>query len=249
MGVTLTALRQRSYSRVAHSDRYRLSLICGQGRSQGEQTLCSRRPSKPGGLFCRSDLLRARTPPLLGQVPASVSDRLPGRVARQGRHLTRAGTDVQIVCRSDWFGDDGANARPDVQVETDGPEWDNDGNIMQVLEACPNARLVTNFVGFARMTEEFDLPIPRINFANDGETFSAGDRTLVAIRPPYYDSPATRGLWDASTGVYIAADAFGAVVPEECEYVGDVDADVYTTGFNWFNRANSHGMRSPTLPK
>ena len=124
---------------------------------------------------------------------------------------------------------------------------DHSGNIMQVLEACPNARLVTNFVGLGRMTEEFDLPVPRIYFVNDGETFSAGDRTLAAIRPPYYDSPATRGLWDASTGVYYAADAFGAVVPGECEYVRDVDADVYTTGFNWFNRANSpwHEITDP----
>ena len=118
---------------------------------------------------------------------------------------------------------------------------------MQVLEACPNARLVTNFVGLGRMTEEFDLPVRRVYFVNDGETFSAGDRTLAAIRPPYYDSPATRGLWDASTGVYFAADAFGAVVPGECEYVADVDADVYTTGFNWFNRGNSpwHEVTDP----
>jgi flavorubredoxin len=124
---------------------------------------------------------------------------------------------------------------------------DHSGNIMEVLEACPNARLVTNFVGLGRMTEEFDLPVPRIYFVNDGETFSAGDRTLAAIRPPYFDSPAKRGLWDASTGVYYAADAFGAMVPGECEYVGDVDVDVYNTGFNWFNRANSpwHEITDP----
>jgi hypothetical protein len=67
-------------------------------------------------------------------------------------------------------------------------------DIMQVLEACPNARLVTNFVGLGRMGEEFDLPVRRVYFVNDGETFSAGDRTLAAIRPPYFDSPATRPL-------------------------------------------------------
>jgi flavorubredoxin len=115
---------------------------------------------------------------------------------------------------------------------------DHSGNIMQVLAACPNARLVTNFVGLGRMTEEFDLPPRRVYFVNDGESFNVGDRTLAAIRPPYYDSPATRGLWDASTGVYFAADAFGAVVQEEAEDVADVPADVYTEGFNWFNRAN-----------
>jgi flavorubredoxin len=124
---------------------------------------------------------------------------------------------------------------------------DHSGNIMQVLEACPNARLVTNFVGMGRMGEEFDLPLRRVHFVNDGETFSAGDRTIAAVRPPYYDSPATRGLWDATTGVYYAADAFGAVVPEECDEVADVPTDAYREGFNWFNRANSpwHEVTDP----
>jgi flavorubredoxin len=124
---------------------------------------------------------------------------------------------------------------------------DHSGNLIQVLEACPNARLVTNFVGVGRMSEEWDLPLPRIHFVNDGETFLAGDRTLAAIRPPYYDSPATRGLWDASTGVYFAADAFGAVVPQESADVRDVPPDAYLEGFNWFNRANSpwHEVTDP----
>lgn len=97
------------------------------------------------------------------------------------------------------------------------------------------------------MSEEWDLPLPRLHFVNDGETFLAGDRTLAAIRPPYYDSPATRGLWDASTGVYFAADSFGAVVPQECDDVSDVPADAYLEGFNWFNRANSpwHEVTDP----
>jgi flavorubredoxin len=32
---------------------------------------------------------------------------------------------------------------------------DHSGNIMQVLERCPNATLVTNFVAVARMSEEW----------------------------------------------------------------------------------------------
>ena len=34
--------------------------------------------------------------------------------------------------------------------------------------------------------------------------FDAGDRTLVAVRPPIFDSPTTRGLYDSKTGVYWA---------------------------------------------
>jgi hypothetical protein len=66
---------------------------------------------------------------------------------------------------------------------------DHSGNLMQVLELCPNARLVTNFVGVGRMGEEWALPMPRIHFANNGDRFHAGDRELVAIRPPFFDSP------------------------------------------------------------
>src|SRR5262245_55482089 len=89
---------------------------------------------------------------------------------------------------------------------------DHSGNIMQVLERCPNATLVTNFVAVARMSEEWQLPMHRMRWVNDGESWSAGDRTLTAVRPPLFDSPATRGLYDSKTRVYYSADCFGALV-------------------------------------
>ncbi|MEA2826957.1 MAG: hypothetical protein QOG43_1396 [Actinomycetota bacterium] len=115
---------------------------------------------------------------------------------------------------------------------------DHSGNLMQVLDLCPNARLVTNFTGIGRMGEEWDLPLHRVLIANNGDRFDVGDRELVAIRPPFFDSPATRGLWDTRTGLYFGADAFGAVIPESCTDARDVDPDTYRDGFNWFNRAN-----------
>jgi flavorubredoxin len=131
-------------------------------------------------------------------------------------------------------------------VEPDDVRWiflshddrDHSGNIIQVLERCPNARLISNFVGIGRMGEEWQFPMPRVYFANDGDRFDAGDRELVAIRPPFFDSPATRGLWDSSTGMYFSADAFGAVIPEQVGDARDVSAEAYAEGFNWFNRAN-----------
>ncbi len=71
---------------------------------------------------------------------------------------------------------------------------DHSGNLIQVLERCPNARLITNFVAVGRVGEEWSLPMPRVQIANNGDRVHAGDRELVAIRPPYFDSPATRGL-------------------------------------------------------
>ncbi|MFN2592287.1 MAG: MBL fold metallo-hydrolase [Candidatus Dormibacteria bacterium] len=115
---------------------------------------------------------------------------------------------------------------------------DHSGNLIQLLDLCPNARVVTNSVGVGRMGEEWELPMNRVYFLNDGESFNAGDRILTAIRPPYFDSPATRGLWDPTTRVYYGVDSFGAPVPHACESVTDVPADAYENGFNWFNRAN-----------
>jgi len=115
---------------------------------------------------------------------------------------------------------------------------DHSGNIMQLLDLCPNARVVTTFVAVGRMSEEWTLPMSRVLLVNDGESFSAGDRTLAVVRPPFFDAPATRGLWDPKTGVYYSVDAFGAVIPAPCEQMADVPEDAYEFGFNWFNRVN-----------
>lgn len=115
---------------------------------------------------------------------------------------------------------------------------DHSGNIMQLLDLCPNARVVTTFIAVGRLSEEWMLPLSRVVLVNDGESFSVGDRTLVAMRPPFFDAPGTRGLWDASTRLYYAVDSFGAVVPAPCEEVAEVPEEAYQGGFNWFNRAN-----------
>jgi flavorubredoxin len=78
---------------------------------------------------------------------------------------------------------------------------DHSGNLMPLLELCPHARVVTNLFGAGRLSEEWNLPMERVTFVNDGDRFSAGDRMLTAIRPPLFDSPATRGLWDPKSQV------------------------------------------------
>lgn len=124
---------------------------------------------------------------------------------------------------------------------------DHSGNLMQLLELCPAATVITDFVSVGRMGEEWTLPMNRIRFLNDGESLTIGDRTITAIRPPFYDSPATRGLYDSRTELYYGVDSFGAPVPHPCERVDDVPADAYEHGFNWFNRANSpwHAVADP----
>jgi flavorubredoxin len=115
---------------------------------------------------------------------------------------------------------------------------DHSGNLMAMLERCPNARLLTTFVGVGRMGEEWQLPLDRVVLLNDGETLDLPDRQLTAISPPFFDAPGTRGLWDSSTGHYYAVDCFGALTPGPCVEVGDVAEDAYRAGFDMFNRLN-----------
>lgn len=114
---------------------------------------------------------------------------------------------------------------------------DHSGNLMQVLDLCPNATLVTTFIAVGRMTE-YDIPLNRMRWINDGDSWCAGDRTLQAIAPPLFDGPGTRGLWDATSGMYYSADCFGALVPAECEEIGDIPLDIWELGFAFFNRVN-----------
>ncbi|MFN2581932.1 MAG: MBL fold metallo-hydrolase [Candidatus Dormibacteria bacterium] len=106
-------------------------------------------------------------------------------------------------------------------------DGDHVGNLDQVLAACPNARLVTGWFMTGRMTvdQARELPMPRCYWLNDGDSLDVGDRTLHAIRPPIFDAPTTRGLFDATTGVYWASDAFAQFIPEPVNTVDDITLD------------------------
>jgi flavorubredoxin len=120
-------------------------------------------------------------------------------------------------------------------------DHDHAGNLRQVMAACPNATLVTTWFSMARYgidTEDFWMPFDRVRWVRDGESFSAGDRTLVAMRPPFFDNPTTRGLFDTSTRVYWSVDSFGANVPHPAEDAADVDHDAWREGLLLINRLN-----------
>jgi flavorubredoxin len=110
---------------------------------------------------------------------------------------------------------------------------DHTGNLLQVLDACPNAALVTTAFMMERMSAEFGmaLPLPRMRWINDGQSFHAGDRELVAVTPPSYDSPTTRGLFDTTSGVYWASDSMGSPVPHEVSDITELDPGFWREGF------------------
>ena len=105
-------------------------------------------------------------------------------------------------------------------------DTDHAGNLDMVLEMCPNATLVTSWFATERMAGEMELPIDRQRWVANGESFDAGDRTFVAVRPPTWDSPTTRGLYDTKTGVYWSSDAFGTPVLGLVDDVADMPAEM-----------------------
>ena len=109
---------------------------------------------------------------------------------------------------------------------------DHYGNVLAVLDEAPNATLVVSWYMAARLASDgIVVPPRRLRFVADGETLDAGDRTLVAVRPPTYDSPTTRGLFDPVSGAYWASDSFGAPVATPAGFADEVDADAYAAGF------------------
>jgi flavorubredoxin len=120
-------------------------------------------------------------------------------------------------------------------------DHDHAGNVREVMAACPNATLVTTWFSMARYavdTEEFWMPFNRSRWVRDGESFSAGDRTLVAVRPPFFDNPTTRGLFDPTTRVYWAADTFATALPHPVEDAADLDREAWRDGMLLGNRLN-----------
>ena len=100
---------------------------------------------------------------------------------------------------------------------------DHTGNLDEVMTACPNATLVCNWAMVERHTNCFEFPLERCRWVMDGESFDVGDRTLLARRPPVYDSPTTRGLYDPKTKVYWAVDTFATPLPDPNMGIADLD--------------------------
>ncbi len=89
------------------------------------------------------------------------------------------------------------------------PDRDHTGGLWSLLEAAPNARIVTTFIGVGIMSTEWTVPMDRVYLLNPGQTLDVGDRTLTGYRPPLFDNPATVGFLDNKTGAFISSDCFG----------------------------------------
>jgi flavorubredoxin len=99
---------------------------------------------------------------------------------------------------------------------------DHTGNVSAAVETCPRATVVTSQLSGGRLGNQLGVPPDRRICIGDGETLDLADRRLVAVRPPTFACPTTRGLYDSATGVYWSSDAFGTPVPDAVDSVADL---------------------------
>jgi flavorubredoxin len=99
-------------------------------------------------------------------------------------------------------------------------DGDHTGGLLDVLERCPNATLVTNFFSVERLAlEKPALSLERMRWIEPGGSFDASDRVLQLFRPPIFDGPTTRGLFDPTTAAMWIVDSFACLTP------GSLDAE------------------------
>jgi flavorubredoxin len=113
---------------------------------------------------------------------------------------------------------------------------DHTGNVNALMAAAPNATLIIDWFMQERMGASLDVPASRWRWVHDGDTIDVGDRTLHVVRPPVYDSPTTRGLFDPSTRVYWGCDAFASPMVAPVRHVADLDHGSWIEGVCTFAR-------------
>lgn len=109
---------------------------------------------------------------------------------------------------------------------------DNDhiGSLERLLVEAPRARIVTTFLGLGKYSLRGVLPPERVFLLNPGQTLDVGDRKLLALRPPTFDSPETTAIFDGKTRTLFSSDCFGAVVQQHAEDASALGASALRDG-------------------
>jgi len=118
-------------------------------------------------------------------------------------------------------------------------DTDHSGNLLEALERCPNAKVITSRGESFRTHASFGIGWDRLRIVESDEPLDLGDRVAMPVRPPVYDSPYTRGLFDHATRVFYASDAFCAPMPDgPVDRVDEIDPALWAEGFSRFHHAS-----------
>jgi flavorubredoxin len=121
---------------------------------------------------------------------------------------------------------------------------DHTGNLAEAMTLCSNATLLASWALVERHSNAFEFPLERTRWVVDGDHLDLADRRLSFVRPPVFDSPTTRGVFDSATGVYWAADAFAAPCTQAIEpTVEELDPAFWAGGMAMFG----HNAVAPWL--
>jgi glyoxylase-like metal-dependent hydrolase (beta-lactamase superfamily II) len=107
---------------------------------------------------------------------------------------------------------------------------DHTGNIQRIMEAAPNATLVTHAFSALRMSTWWPVPMERVHAIRAGDDIHVGDRTLTAVAPPLFDNPLSIGVLDRSSGSLFTVDAFGSLLPEPTQDASQVSPEALAGG-------------------
>lgn len=110
------------------------------------------------------------------------------------------------------------------------PDPDHVGALQEMLRRSPDMKVITTFLGLGIYSLFGEIPMDRVYFLNPGETLDIGDRSLTAVKPPTFDSPATTGLFDNKSRIFFSSDCFGAVLQEPADEAGAVDPEALREG-------------------
>jgi len=112
-------------------------------------------------------------------------------------------------------------------------DMDHLGNLEAVLAEAPNARVVTTYVGMAKIGLQ-GIALDRVYLLNPEQSLDIGDRKITAISPPTFDAPETTGLYDEKTSTLFSADSFGALMAQPLENAAEMNQnDLREGSFLW----------------
>jgi len=119
---------------------------------------------------------------------------------------------------------------------------DHVGSLAAILELAPRARVVTTFVGMAKMQLQ-GLPVDRVYLLNPGQSLDVGDRQLACIRPPIFDAPETTALFDSRSRTLVSSDCFGALMEAPCASAAEIPEAKLRAGAHTWATIDSPWLR------
>lgn len=116
---------------------------------------------------------------------------------------------------------------------------DHVANLGWLLDAAPNATLVTTFLAVGKLGMQMEVPMHRLMWVNPGTAVVLGGRTLHALRPPTFDAPETTAFFDETSRTLFAADSFGALLSSPTGDAGEIERGELAEGMALWSTIDS----------